>query len=99
MLAKDGFEAIRLHTEAAESAETIDCVIMDLTIPGGMGGKDAVQAILSLVPEAKVIVPSGYSNDPVMASYEEYGFCGVVVKLHQFEDLSRIVGMNLHCPG
>jgi CheY-like chemotaxis protein len=96
VLAKDGLEAIKLYKEAVESGKPINCVIMDLTIPGGMGGKEAVQEILALAPEAKVIVSSGYSNDPILASYEEYGFCGVVVKPYEFSELSKMLDMVLH---
>ena len=91
VLANDGQEAIQLFEDAKESAEPIDCVVMDLTIPGGMGGKEAVQAILSIAPEAKVVISSGYSNDPIMASYREYGFSGAVVKPYKLKDLARIV--------
>jgi len=47
-----------------------------LTVKGGLGGKDAVRRIVELDPRARVIVSSGYSNDPVLSRYEEYGFCG-----------------------
>jgi len=53
---------------------------MDLTIPGGVGGKQAIKNILEIDPEAKVIVSSGYANDPIMANYADYGFCDVVAK-------------------
>ena len=96
VLAEEGQEAIRLYKEALETPEPIDCVILDLTVPGGMGGKDAVQAILSIAPEAKVIVSSGYSNDPIMASYEKYGFCGAVVKPYELKDLARAVEQALN---
>ena len=55
----------------------------------------AVKEILSLNPEAKVIVSSGYSNDPVMADYEEYGFCGSIEKPYRMKDLARVVGAAL----
>jgi DNA-binding NarL/FixJ family response regulator len=64
---------------------------MDLTIPGGMGGKEAVKILLELDPEVKVIVSSGYSNDPVMAEFKKYGFSGVVTKPFKVADLSKIL--------
>jgi DNA-binding NtrC family response regulator len=61
---------------------------MDLTIRGGMGGKEAIKTILSLDPGARVIVSSGYSNDPIMAHPQEYGFCDVLQKPFTMLDLS-----------
>jgi PAS domain S-box-containing protein len=96
VLANDGLEATKLYKAAAESSEPIHLVIMDLTIPGGMGGKDAVKVVLAINPEAIVLVSSGYSNDPILSSYQKYGFCGVVVKPYRLQELSKIVEMVLH---
>nr|MDA3832613.1 hybrid sensor histidine kinase/response regulator [Spirochaetales bacterium] len=89
ILAEDGKEAIRLYQ--SDDVEKIDVIIMDLTIPGGMGGKDAVQEILKLNPLAKVIVSSGYSNDPIMANYAEYGFCAALDKPYQLQNLITVL--------
>jgi PAS domain S-box-containing protein len=93
--ARSGEEAIKLYLEAKEKAEPIVAIIMDLTIPGGMGGKEAVQKIHQIDPEAKVIVVSGYSNDPIIAEYHDYGFCAAIVKpfkLQEFQDvISRVL--------
>ena len=62
---------------------------MDLTVPGGMGGREAVGGVKELDPSAKVIVSSGYYTDPVMANYSEFGFDGVVPKPYQVEELGR----------
>ena len=64
-------------------------VIMDLTIPGGKGGKEVIRELLELDPAVKAIVSSGYSNDPVMANYTEYGFKGFVNKPFKIEDLGK----------
>ncbi len=78
--AGDGDTAIDLYLEAKLSKRPFDLVIMDLTIPGGMGGKETIKGLLEIDPQAKVIVSSGYSHDPVMADFKEYGFCGVISK-------------------
>jgi DNA-binding NarL/FixJ family response regulator len=64
---------------------------MDLTIPGGMGGKEAVSQLLKLDPKIKAIVSSGYSNDPIMASFEKHGFAGVVSKPYRIEEISKVL--------
>ena len=91
LLAQDGTEAIQLYKKSMNSEKLTDIVIMDLTIPGGMGGKEAVQEILALNPQAKVIVSSGYSNDPIMANFKEHGFCDAIIKPYQVEELSRVI--------
>lgn len=88
ILAVDGDEAIKAFRDAEN---TIDFVIMDLTIPGGMGGKEAVREILRINPAAKVVVSSGYSTDPIMANFKDYGFCSALVKPYQFQELSKVI--------
>jgi PAS domain S-box-containing protein len=91
-----GEEAVELYQTALTSAAPFCCVIMDLTIPGRMGGKEAVQKLLALDPSVRAIVASGYSTDPVMAVYGEYGFRGRLAKPYQLNDLrqelSRVLG-------
>ncbi len=87
--AKDGNEAVEVYLEAEKEQNLFDVVIMDLTIPGGMGGKDAVKKLQAVAPAAKVIVSSGYSKDPIMAEYEKYGFCGVVCKPYDANEISE----------
>ena len=69
-----------------------DVVIMDLTVRGGMGGEQAIRELLKLDPNAKAIVCSGYSNDPILAEYEDYGFCGALSKPFKIMDLSKKIG-------
>ena len=88
---KEGREAIELYKKAKEAGKPFDVVIMDLTIQGGMGGKEAIEELLGIDPEAKVIVSSGFSNDPIMANFMEYGFKGVVAKPYKLKELSEVV--------
>jgi CheY-like chemotaxis protein len=64
---------------------------MDLTIRGGMGGQEAVAILRSMDPTVRAIVSSGYSHDPVMAEYRNYGFVGVLSKPYQIEELSEVL--------
>jgi len=77
---KDGAAAIAAYQEAGQSGDPFDVVIMDLTIPGGMGGKEALERMREIDPNVRAIVSSGYSNDPVMADYRKHGFVGVLAK-------------------
>ncbi len=95
IVVKNGKEAIEAYTLALKEEKLIDIIIMDLTIPGGMGGKAAVQEILKLNPRAKVVVASGYSNDPVMAHYKDYGFQASIAKPFQLTALHQLVSSIL----
>ena len=88
-LARDGAEGIRLYREACEGDGAFDAVLLDLTIPGGMGGKEAVRELLEIDPAARVIASSGYSSDPVMADYRSHGFCEAIVKPYRIDDLNE----------
>ena len=89
--AVDGTEAIELYKRAKESSCPFDLVIMDLTIPGGMGGKKAIQKLIEIDPDIKAIVSSGYSNDSIMANFEKYGFSGVIAKPYRLNELSEVL--------
>lgn len=91
-----GEEAIECYRQARSSGEPFAVVIMDLTIPGGMGGKETIRRLLQIDPQAVAIISSGYSNDPVMASYEEYGFRDVVGKPFTYQRLSEVLWRALH---
>ncbi len=88
---KDGDEAIELYKKAMEASDPFDAVILDLTVRGGMGGKDTIKKLLEIDPDVKAIVSSGYSNDPVLANFREYGFCGVFAKHDKAEELGKVV--------
>jgi CheY-like chemotaxis protein len=85
--AEDGSEAIELYKGVMESGKPFDVVILDLTIPGGMGGKEAIKKLLKIDPDAKVIVSSGFFNDPVMSNFREYGFKDAIAKPHTIYEL------------
>jgi two-component system cell cycle sensor histidine kinase/response regulator CckA len=89
--ATDGKEAIEMYRKAKESGKSYDLVIMDLTVPGGMGGKEAIKKLHEIDPSVKAIVSSGYSNDPIIADFKTYGFTGVMTKPYRFKDLSEVV--------
>jgi len=90
-IAKTGTEAIELYRKANETEECFDAVILDLTIPGDMGGKEAIKKLLEIDPEVKAIVSSGYSNNPIMAEYKQYGFRDVVAKPYEVKELSKVL--------
>lgn len=96
VVAADGAKAIELYNEALKNNTPIDLIIMDLTIPGGMGGQETVKKILGINAEAKVIVSSGYSTDPVMANFKEYGFAAMVPKPFDFKELSKVISEVLN---
>jgi DNA-binding NtrC family response regulator len=87
--AEGGKKAIEMYKQSMDTGDPFNIVIVDLTIPGGIGGKEVAKELLSIDSEAKVIVSSGYSTDPVMANYIEYGFTGRLVKPVQMEDLKN----------
>jgi PAS domain S-box-containing protein len=95
VLTENGEEALARYQAAHRAGEPIDVVIMDLTIRGGMGGQEAAGKILEIDPAARIIVSSGYSNDPIMASYRDYGFCAAISKPFQLQDLLRVLQQAL----
>ncbi len=89
--AEDGERAVDLYRRAREAGAPFDVVIMDLTVPGGMGGRETLTRLQQIDPGVRAIVSSGYSNDPVMADYESHGFAGVVSKPYRIRDLGLAV--------
>lgn len=87
----DGDEVLKAHSDAAASGKPFDLVVMDLTIPGGMGGKEAIRRLREKDTTINAIVSSGYSNDPVMANYTEHGFNGVLPKPYTMDNMVRVL--------
>jgi signal transduction histidine kinase/ActR/RegA family two-component response regulator len=88
---EDGAEAIDKYINAKDEGHPYDLIIMDLTIPGGMGGLEAVQKLLEINPDTKALVSSGYANVPIMSDFKRYGFMGVIAKPYSIEELSEAV--------
>ncbi|MBN2158409.1 MAG: PAS domain S-box protein [Spirochaetes bacterium] len=90
-IALDGREAVDLYEKSLAAGTPYDLVILDLTIPGGMGGKKTIELLTALDPGVKAIVSSGYSNDLIMANYTDYGFKGVIAKPYRIEELGKVI--------
>ena len=89
--AQDGAEAVEKFAAAQKTGDKFQAVILDLTVPGGIGGKDTIKKLLDIDPQVKAIVSSGYSDDPIMANFKAYGFSGVIAKPYKVLDLSEVL--------
>ncbi len=94
-LARDGAEAVTMYAAARESGNPYNAVILDLTVPGGMSGKDCVARLRELDPGVRAILSSGYINDPVVINFHDYGFRDVITKPYRIDELGRILNRVL----
>ncbi len=94
-LASDGQEAVDIYRRAMETGSPFDAVILDLTVPGGMGGQDTIQTLKKLDSRVNAIVSSGYSNDPVISNHEKFGFKGIVTKPYRIQEMSEALNKLL----
>ena len=96
--AANGEEALKIYEEALKSGNRFDAVILDLTVPGGMGGKDAVVKLAEIDPDVTAIVSSGYSEDPVCHEPEKYGFKAVMSKPYMMQELKSTLQKVMRFP-
>lgn len=89
--ARSAREALDIYKHLWKTGSPVDGVIVDLTLPGGMGGKETAGAIFDINSEARIIVSSGYSNDPVMVDFDEYGFCAAIAKPFDMDELAEVI--------
>jgi PAS domain S-box-containing protein len=87
----DGQAALEIYQRAADESRPFDAVILDLTVPGGMGGRETIAALKTIDPHVKAIVSSGYSSDPIMSEYRAHGFAGVALKPYRLHELSQVL--------
>jgi CheY-like chemotaxis protein len=90
-LASDGDDAVARFVRAREHGAPLTLAILDLTVRGGMGGRETLQRLLEIDPGLRAIVSSGYSTDPVVADYRAHGFRGSLPKPYRLEQLARAV--------
>ncbi len=91
----NGLQAIQEYGKQKDAGQAYSAIIMDLTIPGGMGGREAIVEILAIDPSAKAFVSSGYANDSVMVNYKDYGFVGVIAKPFDIAAVQQILDTML----
>ena len=94
--AQDGAQALELYTRFQDTEDPFVTVILDLTVPGGMGGKEVIARLLKINPQVKAIVSSGYSDDPVMANFQTYGFTDVIAKPYRISELDKVLRNTLN---
>ncbi|MFA5236888.1 MAG: response regulator [Methanoregula sp.] len=91
VFAKEGAEAIRIYMQEKDAGRPFDVVIIDLTIPEGMGGKEAIGKLRTYDPDVKAVVSSGYANDPAVQDFASYGFSGRLTKPYRINEMKAIL--------
>jgi len=95
MFARDGAAALELYRREKEAGAPFDLVILDLSVPDGLGGKDAIALLKAYDPDVKAVVSSGYSNDPAVLNFSEYGFTGKLTKPYKISDLKEMLEQQI----
>lgn len=91
MFAREGAAAIKLYKKEMAAGVPFDVVIVDLSVPEGMGGKETIGLLKAFDPEVKAVVSTGFSNDPVVLEFASYGFSGKLTKPYKINDLKNIL--------
>ena len=91
MFAREGAAAIELYKKEKAAGAPFDVVILDLSVPEGMGGKDAVGLLKAFDPEVKAVISSGYAQDPAVQDFSRFGFSGKLIKPYKIHDLKNIL--------
>ena len=94
--AESAQQGVDLYREKLEAGQRFDAVILDLTLPGGMGGKEALKKLIEIDPTVNAIVSSGYATDATMSRYQDFGFRGVIAKPYEAAELGRTVYKVIH---
>jgi CheY-like chemotaxis protein len=95
MFARDGVAALNLYKQEKEAGVPFDLVILDLSVPEGLGGKDAIALLKAYDPSVKAVVSSGYSHDPAVQDFHEYGFSGRLSKPYKINDLKELLEQQI----
>ncbi len=95
-LVRDGQEALDAYSLAMKMKQPFDAVIMDMTIPGGMGGLETIKRLRQIDAHVKAIVSSGYANDPVLGEFRAHGFAAILNKPFNIQDLAAVLAEVLH---
>jgi len=91
MFARDGSAAIELYKKEKAAGVPFDLVILDLSVPEGMGGKETISLLKAFDPEVKAVVSTGFSNDPVVLDFASHGFSGKLTKPYKINDLKKVL--------
>lgn len=89
--AKEGGAALRLYKQEKEAGQPFDLVIVDLTIPEGMGGRETIAKLREYDPGVRAVVSSGFANDPVVQDYASFGFSGRLTKPYRINEMKALL--------
>jgi CheY-like chemotaxis protein len=95
MFAREGAIAVDLYKREKEAGSPFDLVILDLSVPEGLGGKETISLLKAYDPAVKAVVSSGYSNDPVVENFRQYGFSGVLAKPYKISDMKAMLEQQI----
>lgn len=91
MFARDGAAAIELYRQEQEKGTPFDLVILDLSVPDGIGGKEAFEKLHALDPGARIVISSGFTNDPMLTDYASFGLNGVLAKPYRITEIKALL--------